>query len=211
MTENKGSYWNCRVIEHKGEYPWFGIHEVYYDAGGGVTGITENPVQLVQGSVDDLQDEIHKLKMAFEKPVLDYAACADVSKTCDNLSRDERQKVVLGWAIDTFGELTATSLTERAARFTEEALELAQAVGLSQNHVINILNYVYGRPIGDTAQEIGGVAVSLMALGERLRLSIDECERHELNRILAKDPKFFREKQNSKAGAGVALEVSNGK
>ena len=49
-------------------------------------------------------------------------------------------------------------------RFVEEALALAQPCGATKSEAHQLVDYVYGRPVGEKAQEVGGVMVTLAAL-----------------------------------------------
>lgn len=73
---------------------------------------------------------------------------------------------------------------ERAMRLLEEAVELAQAEGISLDLVAKQVAHVYDRPPGEPAQEAAGVAVALYGWcagrGERLtELALREIERIE--------------------------------
>jgi len=46
---------------------------------------------------------------------------------------------------------------ERSHRFLEEALELVQANGCTAQEAQELVDYVFGRPVGKQAQEVGGV------------------------------------------------------
>jgi hypothetical protein len=48
----------------------------------------------------------------------------------------------------------------------EEAVELAQAVGLTHEDVVKVSEYVMSRPAGTIHEEVGGVGMTLMALAE---------------------------------------------
>jgi len=78
-----------------------------------------------------------------------------IHKAC-NAYQPYRQERILTWAIDTFGEV-AKNPHERAARLVEEAIEVAQAVGLPLDTVDIIAGRVYSRPPGELAQEIGNL------------------------------------------------------
>jgi hypothetical protein len=53
------------------------------------------------------------------------------------------------------------NMVERGDRFLEEVLELLQSHGYDKTRVATLVEYVYGRPIGEPAQEVGGVMVTL--------------------------------------------------
>jgi len=137
--------------------------------------------------------------------VLNAELNADEADAKPCASRDERQARVQEWTASTFGASVASDPTERARRFIEEAIELAQACGLTFAEVHRIVARVYERPKGLIVQEIGGVGVTLLALCEVQQVSADYCERMELARVLAISPDHFRRKQAEKAAAGTAM------
>jgi hypothetical protein len=73
------------------------------------------------------------------------------------------QEIILQWAVGCFGSI-ASRKNERLRRFFEEACEIAQAGYLSQDDCYKIVDYVYGREVGEMPQEIGGCAVTMLAL-----------------------------------------------
>lgn len=112
--------------------------------------------------------------------------------------RDERQKVVVEWGTRCFGADHMQDRIVRAARFIEEAAELAQAVGLTKEHAIRAIDHVYSRDPGQPWQEAGGSAVTLMALCDAIGLSADDCERREIARCLSKQPEHFAARNRAK-------------
>lgn len=54
-----------------------------------------------------------------------------------------------------------SNMTERGDRLLEEVLELLQAHGYDKARVPTLVDYVFGRPVGEPAQEVGGVMVTL--------------------------------------------------
>lgn len=117
-------------------------------------------------------------------------------------NRDDRQREVFQWAKRTFGPV-AMSIEERVMRFFEEAVELAQAEGLSRDRLVAIVDHVYRKPPGDPAKEAGAVGVTLLAYCERRGLSADAEERREFDRIDRIEPDYFRARQGIKAAAGI--------
>ena len=75
--------WNYRILKknEKGEET-FGIHEVYYAKDGSPQMYSEFPVRLDEQSLEDLQESIKKLGLAFGKPCLEPS---DFSKKAENL------------------------------------------------------------------------------------------------------------------------------
>jgi len=74
------------------------------------------------------------------------------------------QQKVQPWLMACFGEMIAGDREERNHRFLEEALELVQACGCTASEAHQLVDYTYGRPIGELHQEVGGVMVTLAAL-----------------------------------------------
>lgn len=119
--------------------------------------------------------------------------------------RDELQRRMLQWSIECFGREEATSIAQRALRLLEEAIELAQAAGVPQTMVEQLGNYVYGRPPGSLAQEVGGVSVTLLVLCAAAGLSADQEERREVARVLSKPPLHFASRNANKNEAGFKI------
>ncbi len=72
---------------------------------------------------------------------------------------------------------------QRVHRFIEEAVELAQACEIPQHEVERLVGYVYGRPVGEPSQELGGTVITLAALAEALGLSAEDAALTELERV----------------------------
>lgn len=110
-------------------------------------------------------------------------------------SLDTFQKRVDEWMQVTFGtKESARQVTERADRFLEEALELYQAAGNSKQSALQLVDYVFGRPVGEPVDEIAGTLVTLFALATPLNanvanaaeLALIKCWRN-VEKIRAKD------------------------
>lgn len=112
----------------------------------------------------------------------------------------ETQKSVWQWCRETFDGIAAWETDkERAYRFFEEAGELFQAIGMTREDAIKVVDYVYGRPDGQVSQEIGGVMITLLALASQQGLNVAHCTRIEHDRITQPDiQKKIREKQLAK-------------
>lgn len=96
------------------------------------------------------------------------------------------QARVQPWMMECFGAETAADHQERNHRFLEEALELVQACGATASEAHQLVDYVYGRPIGDKHQEVGGVMVTLAALCLAQGLDMHVAGETELARIWTK-------------------------
>ncbi|WP_454731875.1 MULTISPECIES: hypothetical protein [Cupriavidus] len=96
------------------------------------------------------------------------------------------QSRVEPWMLACFGAEIAADTEERNHRFLEEALELVQACGATASEAHQLVDYVYGRPVGDKHQEVGGVMVTLAALCLAQGLDMHAAGETELARIWTK-------------------------
>jgi len=107
------------------------------------------------------------------------------------------QKRVERWLSECFPPAVTRDRLERNHRFLEEALELAQANGCTKQDALELIDYVFSRPVGDPRQEVGGVMVTLAGLCSAIEINMDEAGDLELqrnwDRILE-----IREKQRGK-------------
>ncbi|MDG9986840.1 hypothetical protein ACL5HQ_20145 [Stenotrophomonas maltophilia] len=71
------------------------------------------------------------------------------------------QAGVAEWMGQCFLPSLYSNMTERGDRLLEEVLELLQAHGYDIARVPTLVDYVFGRPVGEPAQEVGGVMVTL--------------------------------------------------
>lgn len=93
------------------------------------------------------------------------------------------QARVRPWLVECFGEQIASDRVERNHRFFEESTELVQSCGMTREDAHALVDYVYGRPAGEPAQEMGGVMVTLAALGLANGLDMRADGEAELARI----------------------------
>lgn len=93
------------------------------------------------------------------------------------------QTLVRLWVVRAFGEEVANDRTERTHRFLEEALELAQSTGCTQEHAHALVEYVYGRPMGVPGQEVGGTLLTLAALCSARGIAMDIEASAEIARV----------------------------
>ncbi len=92
------------------------------------------------------------------------------------------QKRVLSWLLECFPMEVCRDGRERCHRFLEESLELVQALGCTRAEALQLVEYVYGRPVGEPEQELGGVMVTVAAL----------CFPHQLNMVIAGEKELAR-------------------
>jgi hypothetical protein len=115
-----------------------------------------------------------------------------------------RQRDVLRWAIRTFGPI-AGNRDERAARFLEEAIELAQAEGITRMVALNIAYRVFSRTPGHSDVEVGQAMMTLEALAENIGVDAnDEC-RKEFDRVRT----ISQDEWDRRHAAKVALGIAN--
>ena len=120
------------------------------------------------------------------------------------------QNRVGAWVRSRFGDSNMKPI-ERAARLLEEAIELAQAEGMSATDAHRLTDFVYDKPAGEPKQEIGGIGVCLLAWGAATGENIWTLTRNELARIEAKSAEHFHERHKIKSDAGVAMKATGGK
>jgi hypothetical protein len=100
-----------------------------------------------------------------------------------DISSQSFQARVRPWMLACFGEIIAGDREERNDRFLEEALELTQACGHTRDAAHKLVDYTYGREIGEPSQEVGGVMVTLAALCLANGLDMHDNGETELARI----------------------------
>lgn len=118
-------------------------------------------------------------------------------KVTDGGEGKEFQQRVYDWMLVCFGEEISKDVSERNHRFIEEALELVQATGATQSECHQLVDYVFGREVGEVNQEIGGVMVTLAALCCAIGQKMNDAGETELARIWTKVEKI-RAKQAAK-------------
>lgn len=93
------------------------------------------------------------------------------------------QQRVNTWIHKCFDLHTCTDTMERNHRFLEEAIELVQSLGCTPSEAHQLVDYVFGRPVGHAPQEVGGVRVTLSALCSAAGIQEDAEAELELGRI----------------------------
>lgn len=150
--------------------------------------------------------------LAARQPVRIYGCCAQPegelhTAECPNLRHlAARQPVgrsfqagVAEWMGQCFLPLLYSNMTERGDRLLEEVLELLQAHGYDKTRVATLVDYVFGRPVGEPAQEVGGVMVTLAGYCWVAGLDMHANGQAELDRINQPDVMAkIRAKQEAK-------------
>lgn len=114
----------------------------------------------------------------------------------------KEQKAAFAWALQTYGE-QVRDRRYQGMRFLEEALELAQAMGLNRDDMLRLVDYVAERPTGAVYIEIGDARFTLDILGATVGVDVEEARRHCVARIAKLDPEKMREKDQGKIEAGL--------
>ncbi|WP_240202640.1 Lar family restriction alleviation protein [Burkholderia sp. LMG 13014] len=96
------------------------------------------------------------------------------------------QSRVQPWMLACFGAEIAADRIERNHRFLEEALELVQACGCTAGEAHQLVDYTFGRPVGEPTQEAGGVMVTLAALCLANAMDMHAAGETELARVWTK-------------------------
>ena len=120
------------------------------------------------------------------------------------------QKRVTTWVLTCFPTNVAATRQERVFRFLEEALELCQSLDMSQEDADRVVRYVYGRPVGEPFQEVGGVFVTIAALCWNDGIDMQDAAFSELIRI--EKPEIMekiRAKQNAKSAVGMGMSTES--
>ena len=93
------------------------------------------------------------------------------------------QERVTQWGVECFGNDLVESRLERNHRFLEESLELVQSLDCTKEEALQLVDYVYERPLGEPHQEVGGTMITLGLLCSANGLNMNDEGETELNRI----------------------------
>lgn len=110
----------------------------------------------------------------------------------------------LEWARDMFGEI-AGNPQERALRFVEEAVELAQAMELDRAKMTAIVDRVWSRQAGDVSREIGQCRVTLDLLAFIIGVDPTSEAAAEFGRVKSIPKEEWMKRHQAKIERGFAL------
>lgn len=142
-------------------------------------------------------EEMERIFSRFCAALLATPPLIDEGSTSDK--GESFQERVASWMQECFGPVIAADQVERNHRFLEEALELVQACGCTADEAHKLVDYTFGRDIGERSQEVGGVMVTLAALCLAQKIDLQVSAETELARIV--QPEIvarIREKQKRK-------------
>ena len=141
-------------------------------------------MRLVRDAV--VTNSLFATEQIADMSIVGEAKCALVSYLRTISAEPTFQQRIQPWMLACFGAEIAADKAERNHRFLEEALELVQATGCSAGEAHQLVDYVYGRPVGEPVQEIGGVMVTLAALCLAHGMDMHGAAETELARIWTK-------------------------
>lgn len=107
------------------------------------------------------------------------------------------QERVAEWSLHCFGSVIPRDRLERGDRMLEEIFELLQSGEYPVERVAMLRDYVWSRPVGEPAQEMGGAYVTLALYAWAHGLDMRVAAETELARIWLK-AEAIREKQKTK-------------
>lgn len=106
------------------------------------------------------------------------------------------QSRITDWVVHCFGPVVAKDKRERGHRFLEEALELVQAGGCTASEAYQLVDYVFGRPVGQVPQEAAQVMGTLVALCSAYDVDVMAESEFELSRCWANTAKIRAKWEN---------------
>jgi len=145
------------------------------------------------GSPDQLEWEDEPHKAEYRLAAEDILRALPTAQAVEGSFQDRVQP----WPMACLGEMIAGDREERNHRFLEEGLELVQSCGCTASEAHQLVDYVFGREVGEPAQEVGGVMVTLAALCLANGLDMHANGETELARIWTK-VETIRAKQAAK-------------
>lgn len=115
----------------------------------------------------------------------------------------DRPARFLAWAHDTFGEI-ALDPRERTLRFLEEAVELAQAMGVAMDTTDAIVARVYRKPPGEPRREFGQALATFELLAKAAEVDADAEATKEFHRVQSIPKAEWERRHAAKVAIGIA-------
>ena len=135
-------------------------------------------------------------KVCTLKSAIEYGDAREAAGRADAVPATFQARVS-PWMAECFGHAISSDVRERGDRLLEEVLELLQSHDYDPARVATLRDYVFGRPVGEPAQEVGGVMVTLAAYCLATGIDMHAAGETELARIWTK-VETIRAKQASK-------------
>lgn len=112
------------------------------------------------------------------------------------------------WVRECLGIRILTDRKERAMRHLEEAMELAQALGVAEGSALRIAERVWSRPIGTPGSEAAGSLFTLIVLCSEVGVDLEAELYNELERVENPDVmKLIRAKHTDKVFKGIGVPL----
>jgi NTP pyrophosphatase (non-canonical NTP hydrolase) len=116
---------------------------------------------------------------------------------------NDRIEDFLAWAKRVFGPNSQTP-KERALRFVEEAIELAQAAGIEEEMMDALVNRTYRRPKGDAYKEYCQASLLLEAYGQvSFLVSPEQAAGQEWQRVCTISDSEWERRHAAKFAQGI--------
>jgi NTP pyrophosphatase (non-canonical NTP hydrolase) len=151
--------------------------------------------------VERIRGYAGKKRSEVSNPCLTAREAIALADWIEAKTKESFQAGVGDWLVACFGETIASDKQERNHRFLEEAVELAQSCDCTAEEAHQLVDYVFGRPVGEKFQEVGGVMVTLAALCRAHAIDMHTAADTELDSIWTKVEQI-REKQKKKPAFG---------
>lgn len=156
-----------------------------------MNGETEHYYAEMESERATAEDSYFRARPQMQRTAMEQSIFrAGFEKAFAKLWKPGWQARVFDWMKACFQGPEALRPEQRAFRFIEEALELAQAAGTSKADALRLVEYVYGRPRGLVSQEIGGVMVTLGGLATAFCVNMEYCADYELKRCIENTDKI---------------------
>jgi hypothetical protein len=118
-----------------------------------------------------------------------------------------RAEAILAWTVRTFGRV-ADHPHERAMRFLEEAMELAQSCGLSRETANAITERAYSRRAGEIDKELAQAGMTLEALAAHLGLDLSSAITNEFSRVREIPQEEWERRHAAKKRVGITADAA---
>ncbi len=92
---------------------------------------------------------------------------------------------------------------ERALRSLEETLELGQTLAVTREEAHKLVDHVFDKEVGDTYQELGGAALTLLACASGCHANLGDAIHRELTRIYSLPMEKFQKRQAENIANGI--------
>ena len=92
-------------------------------------------------------------------------------------------RMCTAWGLKALGIETIMSPKERGLRHAEEAIELAQALGVTKTKMTALVKQVYDKAPGDPEQEVAGSLFTLYVACDVLKIDPEVALRDEIVRV----------------------------